>query len=149
MRNTPDLADLDDLAQLPLWLITLLLDRIDAGYREGLFEMSIEAYSGLCMCICPDEFPMPPEPPKPTNTPPGSGGSLLNGTRNESQRVKVYMNRVRDGFAIWCRDDAKGDQFDRGIRPVWEGNQEPKAGGWQDERARAKPKRRAKKRRAR
>lgn len=142
LRNTPELPDLDDLDRIPGWVVELVLDRIDAGFRERLFIMDEANYAGLLACLMPDEFVIPPEPAKATPTPPGSGGSVLNGTRNESARVRVYVKRCRDQVSLYHRLDAKGDQFDRGIRPVWEGNQEAKAGGWVDERPKAKKVRR-------
>lgn len=137
--NTPELSDLEAIPSVSPQILERVLERIDAGYREGLFEMDCDAYAGLLMCLAPDDYQIPPLPPEPTETPPGSGGF----TTHISERVKVYMDRCRKGLALYHPQDAKGDAHKRGIKPIEMGGRAPgrsdggerffKTGGWQEE----------------
>ena len=138
VAKSPPLKDLDDCRQLPAWVRELVLERLDAGFREGMFTMDCEQYAGILLCICPDEFEIPPPPPEPTDTPPGSGGRTV----HVSQRVEVYMQRCQRGLQLWHKLDAKADDGKRGIRPVVVGHRsadreggttDVKTAGWQEE----------------
>lgn len=99
---------LDDLPHVPSSLCEKLIDRIEAGSREGLLDITCEQLGDLLCCLMPEEFQVPPPPP-PTATPP----------RSES-RIEVYAERVRQGLAIFNNQDA-ADSLITGLRPIWLG----------------------------
>lgn len=122
-RRSASPPDIDDLPHLPPAVRELVLDRIEAGFRMGLFRLDCESYGGLLDCLMPDEFTAPP-PPKPTETPP----------RSEA-RIEEYVRRCRRGVALFHAADPAGDQERKGMRPEWTGGSDPWTDDWLSEGA--------------
>jgi hypothetical protein len=101
-------TSLDDLPHVPSSLCEKLIDRIEAGSREGVLDITCEQLGDLLCCLMPEEFQVPPTPP-PTSTPPRS-----------ASRIEVYAERVRQGLAIFNQQDA-GDSLNTGLRAIWMG----------------------------
>lgn len=119
-----ELPELDDLETLPASVVQLVLDRIDAAYREGLFAMSAEDYSGLMCAIMPDEFSVPPCPPVPSQTIPLTRA-----------RTRIYAARVRAEVAIFHADDLRADQERSGLEVDWSIGRSLKVRGVKEEGA--------------
>lgn len=128
IRDSDPLPELDELPQLAPEVRELVLDRIDAAYREGLLAMSAIDYAALLMAIMPDDFIVPPQAASPCDAPPES-----------VERVKTYSQRCRESVAIFHKLDAKaddmataGDPSRRGVRVKKRGGKNPKVLGWDE-----------------
>lgn len=121
IKNSPPLPELDDLPPLPSDVRELVLDRIDAAYREGLFAMTAADYAGLLMAIMPDEFIVPSLPTVPTGAAPRS-----------DERIEVYAARCRSAVSLFHRGDTQPD-FNVGIKVRKLGGSAPKIEGWATE----------------
>jgi len=119
IKASDPLPDLDDLPPVPRKTREKLLDRIEAGLREGLFEMSPECYQGFLCCIMPDEFQPPPVPAKPTGTAPKT-----------RERERVYAARVRAAVTLFHKRDRSDTLTGPGLVAAWPIGRSPKIKGW-------------------
>lgn len=119
----PELPELDDLPQLDPRVREHVIERIEAGLREGLFAMSAEAYSGMMCCLFPDEFNVPPCPPIPTQTLPAT-----------KDRVLAYAARVRAEVRIFHEADLQTDDR-HGLEMNWSIGRTPRVKGLRKESA--------------
>jgi hypothetical protein len=141
------LDDLPFLSHLPKRVrekaVEQILDRLDAAIYERNLDVNEDLYGAILMALMPADFEVPDSPNEPTDTPPGPGGTggrdadgkrLHHGAGQiKSARVKIYIDRCRDGVHLYHAGDAGGDQDRRGLAPAWSGQADPLVAGWQDE----------------
>lgn len=118
---SPPLPDLDELPLVPPDVRELVLDRIDAAYRDGFITLDCENYAALLMAIMPDDFVIPAAPEAPTDTCPRS-----------AERMAVYAARCRDGVRLYHDRDAQADTLTRSVRVRKDGGTVPRVEGWHE-----------------
>lgn len=117
------LPELDDLPPIPAEVRELVIDRIDAAYREGLITLDCDNYAALLMAIMPDDFTIPSAPATATDSAPQS-----------DDRIEVYAARVKLAVHLYHQADAQPLSETRGVMVRKAGGSHPKVLGWQDDK---------------